>query len=117
MPTISADRAPAIGVAALILMGAAGPEGPSGTIEFDPRVEAFESRSACEAALRRRHAAAAGPGAQSEGRTVRALGRDRESNLFYVEELDLGASMQVETFVCRGVRLEHRIDPREAPRS
>jgi len=128
MPTISNDRLALRAAAALLLLGAGGAALASGTIEFDPKYESFESRAACEAALQRRHGAAlarfaALPARERGGNRVDALKRDSDSQLGYLEILDLepGESImpasQTESFTCRGNRLEHRVSLGEKPKS
>ena len=128
MRTISNDRPVLKAAAAVLLLGAGPAASAGGTIEFDPRFEEFENRPACEEALKRRHSAAlsriaAKPDGEVEPRRVHDLGRDKDRNLTYVEELDLTVATpkaaihgsQVESFTCQGSRLEHRIAPQEAP--
>src|SRR3712207_4624507 len=88
MPTISADRAlraPAV----LLLLSMAGAASASGTIEIDPRTEAFASRADCEQALEKRHSAAQSrlaslSGAERRGNKVGKLRRDGQ-HLSYAE--------------------------------
>ena len=116
--------------AALFLIAAGGPALASGTIEFDPKYESFESRAACEAALQRRHGAAVArfaalPARERGGNRVDALRRDSDAQLFYFEVLDLAGepadsimpASQTETFTCRGNRLEHRVSLEDKPKS
>jgi hypothetical protein len=120
---------PANVAAALFLIGAGGPALASGTIEFDPKFEAFESRTACEQALQRRHGAAlarfaALPAPERRANRVDALKRDGDEQLTYFEVLDLGAGTpdpimpgsQTETFTCLGNRLEHRVSLGDKPK-
>jgi len=115
--------------AALCLIGAGGPALASGTIEFDPKFEAFESRSACEQALQLRHGAAlarlaALPAPERRNNRVAGLKRDGDEQLSYFEVLDLGAEpadsimpgSQTESFTCRGNRLEHRVSLGDKPK-
>lgn len=112
------DRA----AAALLLLGAGGAALASGTIEFDPKYERFESRAACEQALQRRHGAAlarfaALPARERRSNRVDGLKRNSEEQLSYSEVLDLTAETpdaimpgsQTEYFTCLGNRLEHRV--------
>ena len=122
MPTISADRAlSAAAVAALL--GIAGAASASGTIEIDPRTEAFASRAGCEQALEQRHSAARSrfaslSPAEKRGSGVSKLKRDGDDQLSYAETVGLGGGTpemdmpgsQTERFTCRGSTLEHRID-------
>lgn len=122
MPTISNDRL-VRAAAALLLLGASGPALASGTIEIDPRTEAFASRADCEKALESRHSAALArvatlPAQERRVSRVDALKRDGEEHLGYFEMLDLSVDTpeirmprsQTERFACRGSTLEHRID-------
>lgn len=122
MPTISADRA-LRAAAALILLGGAGAAWASGTIEIDPRTEAFASRGACERALEQRHSAARSrlaslSPAEKRGNSVGKLKRNGDDQLSYAETVGLDAGTpemdmpgsQTELFTCRGNTLEHRID-------
>ncbi len=115
--------------AALLLLGAGGAASASGTIEFDPKYESFESRAACEAALQRRHGAAlarfaALPARERRGNRVDGLKRDGEAQLGYIEILDLTEESadsimpgsQTEYFTCRGNRLEHRVSVGAGPK-
>jgi hypothetical protein len=128
MPTISADRA-LRAAAALVLLGAGAAASASGTIEFDPKYESFESRAACEAALKRRHVAAlvrfdALPARERRGNRVDGLKRDGDSQLGYFEILDLAGDpsdsimpgSQTEYFTCRDSRLEHRLSVGDKPK-
>jgi len=130
MRTISNDRRPVKALAALLLLTTGGAALASGTIEFDPKYESFESRAACEAALQRRHGAAlarfaALPARERGGNRVDALKRDSDEQLGYFEVLDLIAEpadsimpgSQTETFTCRGNRLEHRVSLGDKPKS
>ena len=115
--------------AALLLIGSGGAALANGIIEFDPKYESFESRSACEQALQRRHGAAlarlaALPAPERRSNRVDALKRDGDSQLGYFEVLDLGAETpdatmpgrQTETFTCLGNRLEHRVSLGDGPK-
>jgi hypothetical protein len=129
MPTISNDRPGVRAALALLLLAAGGAASASGTIEFDPKYESFESRAACESALERRHVAAlarfaALPARERRGNRVAALERDGEAQLGYFEILDLTEESadsimpgsQTETFTCRGNRLEHRVSVGAGPK-
>lgn len=107
----------------MLLLGAGSAATASGTIEIDPRTEAFASPAACEKALASRHAAAlarvsALPAEERRISRVAALKRDGDENLGYVEMLDLSVDTpeirmprsQTEKFTCCGSALEHRID-------
>lgn len=122
MPTISADRALSA-AAALLLLGAGTAAAAGGTIEIDPRTEAFATRAACEKALQIRHAAAlarvaALPAGERSGSSVGKLERNGDEHLSYFERVALGSGTaeidmpgsQSEQFTCRGSTLEHRID-------
>jgi hypothetical protein len=122
MPTISADRA-LRAAAALFLLGSAAVASAGGTIEMDPRTEAFASRAACEKALEQRHSAARSrfeslSPSEKRGNKVGKLERNGDEHLSYVEKVELGAGTaeidlpgsQTEQFTCRGSTLEHRID-------
>ena len=128
MRTISNDRSVLKAASALSLLAAGQSALAGGTIEFDPKFQDFASRPACEEALKRRHAAALSriavmASGEIEPREVHALGRDKDDNLTFSEELDLTVSTskvtihgsRIESFTCRGSRLEHRIGPEEAP--
>lgn len=130
MPTISNDRSALRFAAGLLLLAAGHAALASGTIEFDPKYESFESRAACEAALQRRHGAAlarfaALPARERGGNRVDSLKRDSDEQLGYFEVLDLTAEpadsimpgSQTETFTCRGNRLEHRVSLEDKPKS
>ncbi|HEX8468648.1 MAG TPA: hypothetical protein VF620_12680 [Allosphingosinicella sp.] len=107
---------------ALLLLCMAGAASASGTIEIDPRTEAFASRTACEKALERRHEAAlarfaALPAEERRTSRVDALKRDGGELGFSEvlgltgEALEIGMpGSQTESFTCRGSTLEHRID-------
>lgn len=120
MPTIFADRA-LRAAAVLALLGAGAGASASGTIEIDPKYENFESRSACEAALQRRHGAAVArfaalPEKERRSSRVDGLRRDDDQHLTYFEVLDLSVELpdmvmprsQTEEFICRDKVLEHR---------
>ncbi|HEY0130950.1 MAG TPA: hypothetical protein VGB57_06050 [Allosphingosinicella sp.] len=122
MPTISNEPLGLRAALALLLLGASGAALASGTIEIDPRIEAFASRAACEKALERRHKAAlarvaALPAEERRTSRVDALKRDGDG-LGYSEVLGLTGDAseiglpgsQTESFICRGSTLEHRID-------
>jgi hypothetical protein len=122
MPTISGDRALSA-AAALLLLGGAGAASASGTIEIDPRTEAFASRADCEQALEQRHSAARSrlaslSPAEKRANNVGKLERNGDDQLSYAERVALGAGAaeidmpgsQTEQFTCRGSTLEHRID-------
>ncbi|HET9638503.1 MAG TPA: hypothetical protein VFP12_04780 [Allosphingosinicella sp.] len=115
---------------ALFLIGAGGAALASGTIEFDPKYESFDSRTACEAALQRRHGAAlarfaALPAGERRSNRVDGLKRDSDEQLTYFEVLDLSGETpdpimpgtQTEYFTCRGNRLEHRVSLGNQPKS
>ncbi len=113
---------PARAAAALLLLGAGDAALASGTIEFDPKYERFESRAACERALQGRHGAAlarfaALPARERRSNRVEGLKRNSEEQLSYSEVLDLSSETpdsimpgsQTEYFTCLGNRLEHRV--------
>jgi hypothetical protein len=130
MRTISNDRLAVRIAAALLLLASGGAASASGTIEFDPKYESFESRAACEEALQRRHGAAlarfdALPARQRGSNRVDGLKRDKDEQLSYFEVLDLTEETpdavmpgsQTEYFTCRGSRLEHRVSLGDKPKS
>ncbi len=121
MRTISARRWPRRAVAALVLLGTGGAAMATGAYEQPREYKRFDSRAACEQALKRHHRAAlarlaAIPAAERRHSRVVPPERDDDGRLVFFETLDLTVTTpqlvmpnaRSREFTCRGRRLELR---------